>query len=85
MTHSPDRQDAALGWIVRTHDPEFDAWDAFTAWLEEDPANADAYHQLVQDELLLAPMIEALATPAAISPRIAPPSSRRRRSRSCRG
>ncbi len=44
MTHDPDRREAALDWLVRTNDPEFDRWDDFTAWLEESPANADAYH-----------------------------------------
>lgn len=43
-------RDAALNWIVRTNDPEFDGWDEFTAWLEADPANADAYHSLAQSE-----------------------------------
>ena len=24
----------ALGWVIRTRNPEFDDWDAFTIWLE---------------------------------------------------
>ena len=46
MKHDSDRREAALDWLVRTNDPEFDGWDDFTAWLEASPANADAYHRL---------------------------------------
>jgi transmembrane sensor len=54
MSHNPnDRLEAALAWQVRTNDPEFDDWDGFTAWLEEDPANASAYHHLADSEALL--------------------------------
>lgn len=37
----------ALGWVVRTRDPDFADWDAFTAWLEADPAHASAYDALM--------------------------------------
>ncbi len=37
----------ALGWVVRTRDPDFADWDAFTAWLEADPAHACAYDMLM--------------------------------------
>mgnify|MGYP001394862190 CR=1 FL=1 len=33
----------ATAWAVRTGDPAFDDWDGFTAWLERDPAHAQAY------------------------------------------
>ena len=59
MTNDSARHDAALDWLVRTNDPEFDAWDDFTGWLEEDPANSDAYHALVQSEADLLPLVEA--------------------------
>lgn len=36
-------QEEALGWVIRTRDPEFTDWEAFTAWLEGDPARAPAY------------------------------------------
>ena len=39
-------EEQAVQWIVRTRDPAFDDWDAFTAWLEESPANARAYDAL---------------------------------------
>lgn len=37
----------ALGWVVRTRDPDFADWDAFTAWLEADPAHASAYDAMM--------------------------------------
>ncbi|WP_430098150.1 FecR/PupR family sigma factor regulator [Novosphingobium resinovorum] len=36
-------RDAALGWAVRAGDPAFADWEAFTLWLEADPAHARAY------------------------------------------
>lgn len=36
-------EEQAVGWLVRLRDPAFDAWDAFTAWLEADAAHAEAY------------------------------------------
>lgn len=54
---NPDRREAALGWLVRVNDPEFSGWDEFTAWLEADPANADAYHALAQSEADMLPLV----------------------------
>lgn len=61
MTPNPDRREAALDWLVRTNDPEFDGWEEFTTWLEESPANADAYHALAGSEADLLPFVEALS------------------------
>lgn len=36
----------ALAWAVRTGDPAFAEWDAFTLWLEADPAHALAYDRV---------------------------------------
>ena len=63
MTQNVDRREAALDWLVRTNDPDFDAWDEFTAWLEADPTNADAYHALVESEERMRPFVGA--TPVA--------------------
>lgn len=60
MTHDPDRREAALDWLVRTNDPDFDGWDEFTAWLEQDPANAEAYQMLAASEAELRPHVEAM-------------------------
>ncbi|WP_137681339.1 FecR family protein [Aurantiacibacter suaedae] len=46
MQHDdPIREQAAL-WAVRTGDPGFADWDAFTDWLERDPAHAEAYDRI---------------------------------------
>jgi transmembrane sensor len=64
MTRYPDHiREEALGWVVRTNDPEFDRWDEFTTWLEGDPVRAEAYHQLASSELALRPMVEAVPPP----------------------
>jgi transmembrane sensor len=57
MTQNVDRREAALDWLVRTNDPDFDAWDEFTDWLEADPTNADAYHALVEGEERMRPFV----------------------------
>jgi transmembrane sensor len=68
MTRDADSaRESALDWIVRTNDPAFDAWDEFTAWLEESPANAEAYHRLADSEAELRPIVEAFTSPAADS------------------
>jgi transmembrane sensor len=60
MTSDINPREAALDWIVRTSDPEFDGWDEFMTWLEEHPANADAYHALAQSEADLRPFVESV-------------------------
>ena len=63
MIESSDPGDAALDWLVRTNDPDFDGWDEFTAWLEASSANADAYHRLAANEAEMLPLVEALEAP----------------------
>jgi transmembrane sensor len=63
MIESSDPRDAALDWLVRTNDPDFDGWDEFTAWLEASAANADAYHRLAANEAEMLPLVEALEAP----------------------
>ena len=58
MTHDPDPREAALDWLVRTNDPDFQGWDEFTAWLEEHPANAEAYQGLAASEADMRPFVE---------------------------
>lgn len=56
----------ALGWVIRTRDPEFTDWEAFTAWLEADGAHAEIYDRLMADDAGLADFIpEAPVTIAA--------------------
>lgn len=39
--------DAATLWAVRTQEPSFEDWPAFTAWLEQSPAHSEAYDRVV--------------------------------------
>jgi transmembrane sensor len=39
--------DEATLWAVRTEEPGFDDWSAFTAWLEAFPEHAEAYDQVM--------------------------------------
>jgi transmembrane sensor len=41
----------AAAWAVRTGDPAFDDWEAFTSWLEEDSAHARAYDEVMASVL----------------------------------
>ncbi|MCL6697867.1 FecR domain-containing protein [Sphingomonas sp. NSE70-1] len=68
MTQSANQQEAALDWLVRTNDPDFEAWDEFTAWLEADPTNADAYHALVESEERMSPFVEAMPAADVVAP-----------------
>ena len=68
MTLNVDRREAALDWLVRTNDPDFDAWDEFTDWLEADPTNADAYHALVEGEERMRPFVEAMPVVDVVVP-----------------
>jgi transmembrane sensor len=36
-------QDEAIGWLIRLRDADEQGWQAFTSWLEADPAHAAAY------------------------------------------
>lgn len=71
MTQIPDPiRETALDWIVRTNDPDFASWDAFTAWLEADPVHADAYHALVDSEREMLPYaVPQEAAPGRARPR----------------
>jgi transmembrane sensor len=70
--------EAAVAWAVRTGDPGFADWEAFTAWLEQSPDHAAAYDRVVSavaeaaEALPAAPPVAANddpASPARISRR----------------
>ncbi len=42
----PAAETQAIDWVIRQRDPAFDAWEAFTDWLEADVAHADAYDRM---------------------------------------
>jgi transmembrane sensor len=67
----------ALAWLVRTNDPEFTDWDAFTAWLEESPDHADEYHRLAGSERLLTPVVASAEPVQDNAPVVSAPSRRR--------
>jgi transmembrane sensor len=67
MSIDQDRREAALGWVVRVNDPEFHAWDEFTAWLEADAANADAFHALEQSETEMRPLVAQVSAGETIA------------------
>lgn len=56
MAIEPSVQEQAAAWAVRTGDPEFADWHAFTLWLEADPSHAAAYDRTVAavDEAVVA-------------------------------
>lgn len=67
----------ALGWVIRTRDPDFTDWDGFTAWLEADPAHASAY-----DAMMVADSdLDGLALPEAVAFPVAANDPGDRRSR----
>lgn len=67
----PDRstlRDEALNWLVKTGDPGFDDWDAFTDWLERSPGHADAYHQVAGDVAEMDEWLADVPPPASPAP-----------------
>lgn len=72
MTSTDTLPQDAIAWLVRTDDPDFADWDAFTAWLEQDPRHSDAYHRVAESERMLTPLV-ADAEPVQDN---APPSRR---------
>lgn len=63
MPHEDSIRDHAVAWAVRTGDPDFTDWEAFTAWLGEDPAHARAYDEVAADAADAADALAA-ASPA---------------------
>jgi len=62
MPHDDPIREQAVAWAVRTGDPGFADWEAFTAWLEQDPAHAEAYDRVT------AAVADAAAGLAALPP-----------------
>jgi transmembrane sensor len=62
MARDEDEIDAAaLDWAIRTGEPDFADWEAFTAWLEADPRHAARYQALQADADDLADLVPATA------------------------
>jgi len=58
--------DEALLWVIRTRDPDFTDWEAFTLWLESDAGNAKAYDAVMAQDAALAALVPT-ATPGVPS------------------
>jgi len=48
---------AAIGWLVRVNDPEFQDWEAWRAWMADNPRHGEVYWALAETE---ADMIDRL-------------------------
>ena len=64
-------EEEAIAWVLRLREAGADDWEAFTLWLEADPA-----HQAAYDEAALADLEAEELAPA--------PRARRKRSRAAR-
>jgi len=69
MTTNQPIRDAALAWAMATRAQDFADWDGFAAWLEADPAHAQAYdavqYALEETDAVLAKLPEPALEPAA--------------------
>jgi len=72
MPHDDYIREQALDWAVRSADPAFTDWDAFTRWLGQDPAHARAYDEVA---LAVADAAEALAAAPPVANDDAPPAA----------
>ena len=63
--------DVALDWLIRQRAPDFNAWEAFTAWLEADPGHAKAFEALASADRDMTALL------ATARPRVAPRRPRR--------
>lgn len=70
-------EQAALGWIVRLQDPDFDDWDGFEAWLSANPAHAETYHAMAMAEADVAALLSTTPAPLASHPPAVAPRARR--------
>jgi transmembrane sensor len=60
---TPEIERAALGWLVRINDPEFNAWSDWEAWLGQDPRHAETYWRLAAREAELTSALSQRAPP----------------------
>lgn len=60
MSEEDTRTEEALTWFVRTSDPNFVDWAAFTDWLEQDTENADSYHRIAASDAAVLPLLAKL-------------------------
>lgn len=68
---------AALDWIIRMDDPDFDGWDDWEAWLAETPVHGEIYWKLAAEQAELSERLSRVA-PDAHARGAARPSRRKR-------
>ncbi len=69
MTIDPNLREQAVHWAVRTGDPAFAEWEAFTAWLNANPAHGPAYDHVASAVAEIAEAgLPVLAPPANDNP-----------------
>ncbi|MFB0875726.1 MULTISPECIES: FecR domain-containing protein [unclassified Sphingobium] len=59
---------AAADWLIRQRDPAFEEWEAFTQWLEADPAHATEFQRLMALDAALAKNLRLGPGGAATAP-----------------
>lgn len=70
-------EDEAAAWLIRLRGPASGSdWEAFTAWLEADPAHGDAYDALALADADLDALPRATPTPIELAPVRRGPSRR---------
>jgi transmembrane sensor len=77
MPHDDPTLAQAADWAVRAGDPAFDEWDAFTAWLAESPAHAEAYDRVAAAVADAAELTNTAPVPANDEPLPLPQHRRR--------
>src|SRR4051812_40898799 len=65
MNAREQAEDEAIAWVIRTRDPAFADWEAFTVWLERSEANAALYDELSLADDRIAEQL-ARSQPAAV-------------------
>jgi transmembrane sensor len=75
-SETPDIQRRqAIEWRIRLRDGDDATWDAFSEWLAQDPANAEAYDLVEQMDVALEPMLGDLVMAEAAND-VGPPAAR---------
>lgn len=76
--HGARIEDAAMAWLIRLQDPEFDRWDEWELWLTADPDHAKTYWRLADED---ADLVDPASRSAEVIPLHRPsPAARPRRS-----
>lgn len=61
-------EEAALDWIIRMDDPDFDQWDDWEAWLARDESHGPLYWRLAADQAELSERLKRAAPVEPVRP-----------------